>query len=181
MGRKSSGQNYRGAGAFYRQDDRSGFTVRAYNTKQEWTGLIVDESIWEPRNAQDFVRGVRDDQTVPLPRPLPEPTYDGPIYIALTANVAIGATFIPLGSIAGLSVNDEIGVMMDNGVIFRSTISSITSTGVNITGALPWPASSGNLMVDYLITIVVPAVGSLLLESGDFLLLEDGSGTLLLE
>lgn len=40
----------------------------------EWNGLIVDKRVFEPRQPQDYVKGVNDDQTVPnaLPR-LPNP------------------------------------------------------------------------------------------------------------
>lgn len=56
-------------GDFYRMCDRTGFKVRAGRTQKEWTGMIVRGQSWERRHPQDFVRGVRDDQTVPMPRP----------------------------------------------------------------------------------------------------------------
>lgn len=150
MGRKASGRNYQGAGGFYRQDDRSGFTVRAYKTQEEWTGVIVDEKIWEARQPQDLVRGVRDDQTVSDARSLPAPVYGGPKYTALNANVAIGATFIPLGSTTGLTAGDRVGIMTNLGTWFNTTVNGApTATGVNITNAMRTAASSGNLLIDY--------------------------------
>lgn len=62
-------------GSYYRQCDRTGFPERSYHTKKEWQGLIVRERSWEARQPQDFVRGVRDDQTVWEARPLPRPTF----------------------------------------------------------------------------------------------------------
>ena len=56
-------------GTYYQVDDRTGFPTRNTRMKKEWTGLMVREQSWEPRNAQDFVRGVVDDQSVPIPRP----------------------------------------------------------------------------------------------------------------
>jgi hypothetical protein len=56
-------------GSFYRIDDRTGYKIRAEHTRKEWTGRIVREQSWEPRQPQDLVRGVRDDQNVPEPRP----------------------------------------------------------------------------------------------------------------
>lgn len=56
-------------GSWYRLDERTGFKVRAEKTRKEWTGRIVRDQSWEARQPQDFVRGVRDDQTVPEPRP----------------------------------------------------------------------------------------------------------------
>ncbi len=56
-------------GDFYRICDRTGFKVRASHTQQQWDQLIVRKESWEPRQPQDFVRGVADDQVVPMPRP----------------------------------------------------------------------------------------------------------------
>jgi hypothetical protein len=55
----------------------------------EWTGLRVCHgpgtgNCWEPRNAQDFVRGVRDRQAPEWARPLPDADF-------LTATIT-GAT-----------------------------------------------------------------------------------------
>lgn len=58
-------------GSFYRVCDRTGFSTRADRTKREWQGLIVKKEVFEPRQPQDFVRGVQDIQTVPLARPRP--------------------------------------------------------------------------------------------------------------
>lgn len=150
MGRKSSGLNYRGASGFYRQSDRTGFTVRAWDTEQQWDSLIVEKSVWEARQPQDFVRGVKDDQTIPLPRPLGPPIWDGPLYTTTTSACSIGATFIPLQSSAGFSSGDNVGIMMDNGILYNTTISgNPTSTGININGSLPYTVASGNSVMDY--------------------------------
>lgn len=148
MGRKR-GIQYR-SGSFYRTDDRSGFVVRAEKTQQEWNGLIVDQKLWEIRQPQDLVKGVVDDQTVPNPRPIPPPIWDGPLYFQLTSNVAIGATFLPFQYIAGITAGDSIGVMLDTGAYFNTTVNgSPTSSGVNITNPMPGTAASGNLVIDY--------------------------------
>lgn len=56
-------------GSFYRICERTGMAVRADRTQREWQGLIVRKEVFEPRQPQDFVRGVQDIQTVPYPRP----------------------------------------------------------------------------------------------------------------
>lgn len=56
-------------GSYYQIDDITGFAERADKMKREWTGMMTRPQSWEARNAQDFVKGVRDDQTVPIPRP----------------------------------------------------------------------------------------------------------------
>ncbi len=175
MGRKR-GVQYE-PGSFYRTDDRSGFTRRAQDTRQEWTGLIVAEDLWEPRQPQDLVKGVPDDQTVPQPRPVPPAIWDGPLYFQLTQAAAIGDTFLYLQYIAGISNGDAIGVMMDNGEYFNSAVDGTPSSlGIYIATPLPFTAASGNLVVDYLYTgTVVPVVVEYrITESGDLRVTEEG-------
>lgn len=56
-------------GSFYRICDITGFKVRAERTRKLWSGTIRRIQSWEARQPQDFVKGVRDDQAVPDPRP----------------------------------------------------------------------------------------------------------------
>ena len=131
-------------------DDRSGFTRRAEETRAEWTEMIIGEDLWEIRQPQDFVRGVKDDQTVPQPRSEAPPVWVGPIFTTLSANVPVGATFLPLASIARISAGDNVGVLLDNGEYYNTVVSGQpVSGGVNITGKVPYPASSGNQVQDY--------------------------------
>lgn len=58
--------------------DRCGFERALSSLKEEWTGLKVCKDCWDPRHPQDFVRGVRDDQSVPNPRPEPNDVFIGP-------------------------------------------------------------------------------------------------------
>jgi hypothetical protein len=59
-------------GGWYRLCDRCGRKRRHYDTRKEWTGLIVcTDGCFEERNQQDYVRGVADRQRVPDPRPEP--------------------------------------------------------------------------------------------------------------
>jgi hypothetical protein len=56
--------------------DRCGFKYRHSQLRLEWTGLMVcsgpdTNGCWEPRHPQDFVRGVKDQQSFPNPRPEP--------------------------------------------------------------------------------------------------------------
>ena len=56
--------------------DRCGKDYPEPKLKQEWTGLRVCPSCWDPRHSQDFVRGVPDRQGVrPGMRPEPDPYY----------------------------------------------------------------------------------------------------------
>lgn len=55
-------------GHYWGYCDRCSFKVRNDHLKVEWTGLLCcDKTVnncWEPRNEQDFVRGIPDRQTV---------------------------------------------------------------------------------------------------------------------
>ena len=62
-------QNFFRKGSWNRISDRSGFKVKADRTRKEWTNAIVMDREWEPRNAQEFVRGIPDMQAAPDPRP----------------------------------------------------------------------------------------------------------------
>ncbi len=137
-------------GSFYRVDDFTGFPTRAENTREVWNGAIVDRKRWESRQPQDLVKGRPDNQTVPKPRPLAPNQFVGPFNVPLNGNVGIGAMFIPLQSVAGISANDPVGIMMDNGELFFTTVfGAPISTGVTIAEPMPNTAASGNLFNDY--------------------------------
>ena len=136
-------------GSFYRKDDRTGFPQRAERTKYEWNGLIVDERVWEARQPQDLVRGVKDDQTVPLARPLPPNQYVGPISAQLNLDAQVGDNFVNVESVAGFRPGDSVTVMMNNGEAFPTQVLGQPGGGViALTDPLPYGAASGNLITD---------------------------------
>lgn len=138
------------AGSFYRKDDFSGFPVRAERTKKVWTGMIVAEERWEPRQPQDLVRGVADYQSVPEARPLPPNQFVGPVYLQLAADVGPGATVLPLASVADVTVGDAVAVMMNNGVLFATVVRAILPDAeITIAPPLNNYAASGNVVTDY--------------------------------
>lgn len=49
--------------------DACGFDFYASELRLRWDGMRVCRDDWEPRHPQDFLRGRRDDQTVPWTRP----------------------------------------------------------------------------------------------------------------
>jgi hypothetical protein len=59
-------------GGFWRIDERPGFAFAPSEPAKEWDGTIVDRGDFEARHPQDFVRGRRDDTSVPDPRPEPD-------------------------------------------------------------------------------------------------------------
>lgn len=48
-------------------DDYTGFKVHLDTLKKDWQGLLTQRP--DIRNSQDFVRGVKDDQSLPYSRP----------------------------------------------------------------------------------------------------------------
>jgi len=46
-----------------------GRIVKATELRQRWDGFMVDNRCWEPRQPQDFVRGIADYQAPPFTRP----------------------------------------------------------------------------------------------------------------
>lgn len=52
-----------------------GDQVLASELRQRWDGYYVDAKCWEPRQPQDFVRGVADVQVPPFTRPEPSDHY----------------------------------------------------------------------------------------------------------
>lgn len=49
--------------------DVCGFKYKSSQIKKRWDGLYVCEKDYEARHPQDFIRGVRDDQSVDFTRP----------------------------------------------------------------------------------------------------------------
>jgi hypothetical protein len=54
-----------------------------------WDGLFVCRADWETRHPQDFVRGRKDIQNVPNPRPEPGEDFIGPTAAILTESDAV--------------------------------------------------------------------------------------------
>jgi len=149
MGRKR-GVQYR-PGSFYRNDDRSGFVVRAEKTRQEWTELIVADNLWEARQPQDLVEGVPDDQTVDNARPVPPAVFVGPISTTLALPALVGATFLYLDAVNGFNDGRKVGIILDSGDYFNTTQAGPpTSLGIHIAQGLPLTAARGNTVTAYI-------------------------------
>ena len=72
---------YRGyrSGDYKAYCDRTGFRIHASKMKMQWDGLFVRKESWEIRQPQDYVRGVFDQQNVPIARPGTDPVFVGTI------------------------------------------------------------------------------------------------------
>lgn len=136
-------------GDFYRIDDMSGFKVRSDKTRKMWYGTWRRDKSWEPRNAQDFVRGVRDYQNAPEPRPRQLNVFIGPLGTTLTADVVAQAILLPVVSSVRMLIGDALTIMLSNGIQFSTTVAALpTQTSIQISNPLPYAASSGAPILD---------------------------------
>lgn len=55
--------------------DQCGKKYKSSQMMKQWDGLITCKRCYDPRNPQDFVRGVQDNQSVPIARPDSDPTF----------------------------------------------------------------------------------------------------------
>lgn len=55
--------------------DRTGFRIPNTWIRREWTGALVWDRVYEQRQPQDFVTGVKDDTSVPFARPVTDPVF----------------------------------------------------------------------------------------------------------
>lgn len=129
----------------YILDDLSGFKIRSRKARiipGGQTGhLAVAPSRWEPQQPQDFVRGVRDDQTVALSRPRQENRFTL-VGTTVAAPSARGTRFITVASSAGFVPGNVIQIMLDSGVNFLTAISVITGNVFTIPQSLPFSVGS---------------------------------------
>ena len=116
-------------GEWYRICDRTGFKVRDVRTKKEWTNRIVRNQSWEPRQPQDFVQGVADDQTVVDPRPRQLDMFQGPLSTNVTADCAIGAHVIPVVTNVRFLPGDMVNIMQSNGANWYTKVVNLPYGG----------------------------------------------------
>lgn len=159
-------------GSNYVKDDRSGFPMRVERTRGQWDNLQVDQRFWEPRQPQDFVKGVPDRQNVGIARPLPPPAFSGPIWVQTTANVSPQQTQVYLADTSSFQPGSQVGLMQDDGVVFNTiTVNPITADYVTLAGGAPTNASSGNLLINYNVALSPPSGPERLEISGSRILL----------
>ena len=147
-------------GSFYRCDDLTGFSERAEHTKKTWQGYYVRPASFEPRNAQDMVRGRRDDQTVPDARPRQTNIFLGESS-TLASAAAIRATGVFLSPIIPFAVGDIIEIMLDDGTNFYTTVTAVSgdfnsdfssdfsqTDTIMFASPIPFQASAGNAVIN---------------------------------
>lgn len=96
-------------GSYWAISDRSGIAYRIEEMRLEWNGLLVHYTEWEPRHAQDFIRGIKDDPSVKGPTRIDTPAR----FVSGTpcANTTARAGIAIAGcAVAGRSVNTDTSI-----------------------------------------------------------------------
>jgi hypothetical protein len=137
-------------GDFYRICEVCGFQCRSSQTFKRWDGLWVCEADFETRHPQDFVRGRKDNQNVPDPRPEAIATVIGPLITTLSAAAAPGDVVLNVASSVRFQATDRVGIMLSDGNVAQHTLHSVPSaTSIRLLAALGGGASSGGVVINY--------------------------------
>jgi len=94
--------DYYKSGTYNGLCDRCGSKFKFSDLKLEWDGLYVctANGCWEPRQPQDYVKGVRDDMAVPVSRPDQPPVYIQDMIVTETPIVSLSFIKVLLKSLA---------------------------------------------------------------------------------
>lgn len=76
--------------------DRCGFKFKAFQLREEWTGLMVCGECFEHRHPQDLIKIPKDDQSVPWTRSEPADVFIEVTTVAPTVGTQGGA--VPTGT-----------------------------------------------------------------------------------
>jgi hypothetical protein len=129
--------------------------VRASRTRKQWDGLVTSPDSFSPRQPQDLVVGVLDQQAVPIPRPR-QPNKFTIVASYVVVPAARGAFAIAVASSVGMTVGDLIQVMLDSGVPFQFILGSIAGNTLGWDPPLPGlPATVGTSYGDPIENAVV--------------------------
>ena len=112
----------------YFLDDNTGFKTRAKRARVQWNSIVTSGTHYNPRQPQDMVQGVQDDQTVQISRARQVNVFTS-LATFVTAPSARGALSMTVESTAQMRVGDVCQVPLDfSGNIFQFTISAMTPT-----------------------------------------------------
>lgn len=118
-------------GDWYFLDDRTGFKTRAARARLRWDGVITSGTHWDPRQPQDSVQGVRDEQAPPWTRTRQANQFTT-VASYVTAPSARGSTSMTIESAFGMSVGDQCQVPLDgSGNLFLFRISAISGNVIS--------------------------------------------------
>lgn len=105
--------------------DRCNFEYKLSQLRREWDGLMVCYECWEPRQPQDFVRGVPDQKPIPMARP-------GAPDIFLTAPTDIPSNVTTITVTASPFTYTNNTTLTQNVSIMNGTVSNVAVTGTSV-------------------------------------------------
>lgn len=120
--------------------DVCGFQYKLSQLKKRWDGLMTCDIDWEPRQPQDFVRGVKDQRRVPDARPEPPDTF-----VTGFVTTPIGATSITVTASPFTFANPTsltIEVAVNDGTVSAVAVNGITISTTSNTIAIVPPGQS---------------------------------------
>ena len=131
--------------------DKCGMKRKASTGRLQWDNLFVCPECFDVKHPQYEVRGILDNQTVPIARP------DVVATMGTTTVKVAGSKndiTIDITSISGITDGDGIGIVLDNGSAHwtYSDGTPLVNT-VTLGSYLPYPAAIGN-------TVYVPSINS---------------------
>lgn len=119
-------RRYKG-GDNYFLDDNTGFKVRASRAMIQWDNVATTKGPFSPRQPQDLVTGVPDEQAAWLLRPRQVNQFTV-VATFVTAGAQPGALTLTVASTQGFVAGDLCQVMLDSGDPFTFTLGSLTAT-----------------------------------------------------
>lgn len=111
-------------GDWYFLDQNTGFKVRAGKSRLQWNSIRTSGTHWNPRQPQDMVQGVRDEQAPPWAFPRQVNQF-AVVATYVTAFSARGSTSMQVESTVGISVGDTCQAVLDQGSPFTFEVSAI--------------------------------------------------------
>ena len=113
-------------------DDKTGFKIKASNSRLQWNNVRCAENVFEERHPQDFVRGVPDKQNVPFARPEAANPWVGPVITTITnpTGYDAGSTTITVFDTTGFVNSDLVNILLEGGGIHQTNIMVIDSTNL---------------------------------------------------
>ncbi len=107
------------------------------------------EHLWVRQKAVLFLQKAQSSYEISLTS-TDHFTYDIPDKTTLSVAAVLGATSLTVTSSAGFATNDHIGIQLDSGYFFWTTVSGVPSaTSINITNPLTSAASLGLYVFGY--------------------------------
>lgn len=117
-------------GSWYFIDAWSGVKVRSGKARLQWDGVMTSGTMWSPRQPQDMVQGVRDEQAPPWVRPRQVNQFTV-VASYVTAFSGRGSLSMTIANSQGFSLGDVCQVPLDNGSLFQFRISAIAGNVIS--------------------------------------------------